>query len=316
MSRRPALTWAATSVPEIRRQWCTALHRVIDRFTEDGLAPTDEPDTPGQRRKQRVQNKLAGELQIMKAETQALAEAELFWVARDMVDLAVSASENLPEWTPALAAPTPNGLLLWAKPAGTVPYGPKTTATTDVPWDGVGWFLRPDGMLQLTPASRLTKHPELITGFNVTTPLWAAHSIVIDPRQPRSEEANGTEDAHPFVSVIGAAWLLMGQPGLTETRAITDTPTRAPRGAAAPSADPATRPNVTIVELRRPTRQAHASEQPAGREYSRRFWVGGHWRQQACGPNHSQRRPTFVAPYIKGPQDKPLATDRVHVWRR
>ena len=42
------------------------------------------------------------------------------------------------------------------------------------------------------------------------------------PKQPRIEEANGTEAAHPFVSVVGAAWLLMGQPGVTETRSIAD----------------------------------------------------------------------------------------------
>jgi hypothetical protein len=29
----------------------------------------------------------------------------------------------------------------------------------------------------------------------VTTPLWAAHTIVINPKQPRTEEANGTEAA-------------------------------------------------------------------------------------------------------------------------
>jgi hypothetical protein len=49
----------------------------------------------------------------------------------------------------------------------------------------------------------------------------AAHSIVINP----TEEANGTEAAHPFVA--GAAWLLMGQPGVTETRSIADALQRA-----------------------------------------------------------------------------------------
>jgi hypothetical protein len=39
-----------------------------------------------------------------------------------------------------------------------------------------------------------------------------AHSIVINPKQPRTEEP-GTEAARPFVSVVGAAWLLKGQPG-------------------------------------------------------------------------------------------------------
>ena len=129
----------------------------------------------------------------------------------------------MPQRTPALAAPAANGLLCWAKPAGSVPYGPKQTATTEVPWDGVWWWTRPDGMLQLVPASRFTKQPELIAPYQVTTTPWAAHTIVLDPKNPRTEEANGTEDAHRFVGVVGAAWLLMGQPAVTETRAIADT---------------------------------------------------------------------------------------------
>jgi hypothetical protein len=33
--------------------------------------------------------------------------------------------------------------------------------------------------------------------------------------------------AHAFVSVVGAAWLLMGQPGVTDTRSIADALQRA-----------------------------------------------------------------------------------------
>jgi class 3 adenylate cyclase len=68
---------------------------------------------------------------------------------------------------------------------------------------------------------------KLIAPYEVTTPLLAAHTIVINPKQPRTEEANGTEAAHPFVSVVGAAWPLMGQPGVTETRSIADALQRA-----------------------------------------------------------------------------------------
>ena len=229
MSRRQGVTWAATSVPEIRRQWCNALDQIVDRFSE-GLAPP-QPGTvgAGNRRLERTQAKLATEIEIMKAENNALRGAELFWVARDMVDVSMDAASTLPEWTPALVTPSPLGLLCWAKPAGTVPYGPKPASTTDVPWDAVWWWTRPDGMLQLVPSSRFTKQPELIAPYKVTTPLWPAHTIVINPKEPRTEEANGTEAAHPFVSVVGAAWLLMGQPGVTETRAIADTPTPRPR---------------------------------------------------------------------------------------
>lgn len=314
MSRRQGLPWAATSVPEIRRQWCNALDHTAERFTSEGLSPP-EPGTPGSRRLERMQSKLAAEMEIMKAETRAIGDAEMFWVARDMVDTALDAAATLPEWTPTLACPTPNGLLCWAKPAGTVPFGPRLTATTAVPWDAVWWWMRPDGMLHMSPSSRFTKHPDLIAPFQVNTPLWSAHTIVIDPTQPRTEEANGTEAAHPFVSVVGAAWLLMGQPAVTETRAIADT-TAAPRSnVGTPEIAPP--PPVTLIDMRRPQRAPHDPSEATGeRQYNRRWWVGGHWRQQACGPNRSQRKPIYVAPYIKGPEDKPLSGDRVNVWRR
>lgn len=186
MSRRRGVTWAATSVPDIRRHWCTALDRTIERFSE-GLEPMAGGDGPGSRRLERMQTKLATEMQIMKAEAQAVREAELFWVSRDMVDLALDAAVSLPEWTPSLVLPAPTGLLCWAKPAATVPYGPKATATADVPWDAVWWWTRPDGRLQLVPSSRFTKQPELIAPYQVTTPLWAANTIVLDPNETRTD---------------------------------------------------------------------------------------------------------------------------------
>ena len=141
-----------------RADECNALDQIVDRFSE-GLAPP-EPGTvgAGNRRLERTQAKLATEIEIMKAENNALRGAELFWVARDMVDVSMDAASTLPEWTPALVTPSPSGLLCWAKPAGTVPYGPKPASTTDVPWDAVFWWTRPDKMLQLVPSSRFRRH--------------------------------------------------------------------------------------------------------------------------------------------------------------
>jgi hypothetical protein len=110
---------------------------------------------------------------------------------------------------------------------GTVPSGPKPASTTDVPWDAVWWWTRPDGMLQLVPSSRFTKQPELIAPYEVNDAVVGGAHHRDQPKQPRTEEANGTEAAHPFVSVVVAAWLLMGQPGVTETRSIADALQRA-----------------------------------------------------------------------------------------
>jgi len=97
VSRRQGVTWAATSVPEIRRQWCNALDQIVDRFSE-GLAPPQAGTVgAGNRRLDRTRGKLATEIEIMKAENNALRGAELFWVARDMVDVSVDAASTLPE---------------------------------------------------------------------------------------------------------------------------------------------------------------------------------------------------------------------------
>lgn len=45
-----------------------------------------------------------------------------------------------------------------------------------------------------------------------------------------------------------------------------------------------------------------------------RWVVDGHWRNQACGPKHGERRLTWVHPYIKGPDDKPLSDKRPRVF--
>jgi hypothetical protein len=45
--------------------------------------------------------------------------------------------------------------------------------------------------------------------FGVRSPLWTAHTIIVDPKKPRTDEVVGFPHGHRFVSVLGAAWLLM-----------------------------------------------------------------------------------------------------------
>lgn len=55
--------------------------------------------------------------------------------------------------------------------------------------------------------------------------------------------------------------------------------------------------------------------EPSGRRYDKCRWlVSGFWRQQVCGPGRSERRPTWVAPFVKGPQNAPmkLAKDTIY----
>ena len=319
--RRASPTWAATSVPEIRQRWCNALDAVAHRFSDVGLAPPAPfHDRASAARRRQMQDQLAAQLRVMQTETAALRDAELFWVARPMVDFIVEAASSLPEWTPALAIPCPNGLLCWAKPAGSVPFGAPGSATADVSWDGVWWWTRSDGFLQLAPASRFTKQAALLEPYQVTTPLWAATSIVVDPRANRTAEANGAEDAHPFISVVGAAWLLMHQTSTTQTRTLSDhSGTRLGEPARQKGSGTTLPTQVTLVDIRHRTEPGNPAESTdeSHRQYSHRWWVRPHWRQQAKGPNRSLREPKWIGPHIKGPDDAPLIEKpRVNVLRR
>lgn len=315
MVKRKSLPWAPNCVPDMRRQWCNALETLVERQSA-ALAEPSDASGEGARRLQRLQAKLAESLSQMSVEADAIRGAELYWVSRDMVDVALDAADSLPEWTPAIAAPAPTGVLCWAKPAGSVPWNAlSSTDPTEVPWDGLWWWSRPDGVLQLQPLSRLAKNPALIAPYEVSSPLWATNpTLMVQPLVPRTAEVAGDADASPLVSVIGAAWLLMGQPTVTATRVFDD----APRSRSEEPAADSPRPDrVSIIELRRPMSPPREHDgSSADRKFRHRWWVGGHWRQQACGPNHADRRPKWIAPYVKGPEDAPLKTDRVHVWRR
>jgi hypothetical protein len=136
MSRRQggAAPWAPTSVPEIRRHWCNAIDALAVKHSAALEPPSGEFTSAAgaryQQRRQATAAKLAEEIRHMQAEAEALRGAELYWVARDMVDVVIGAADTLPAWSPALVAPALTGLLCWAKPAGAVPYSLREDAWT------------------------------------------------------------------------------------------------------------------------------------------------------------------------------------------
>jgi len=70
--------------------------------------------------------------------------------------------------------------------------------------------------------------------------------------------------------------------------------------------------SVRVVSLRK-TEQQNRYEGDAGSiEFTHRFIVNGHWRQQCMATAEHEggrcwHRPTWIAPFIKGPDNKPLA---------
>lgn len=68
---------------------------------------------------------------------------------------------------------------------------------------------------------------------------------------------------------------------------------------------------VKIIQLRRTQHVPTLDDNPEKTDrtdpyYSVRFEVDPHWRNQACGPNMSDRRLRWIDAYMKGPDDAPL----------
>lgn len=164
-----------------------------------------------------------------------------------MTTATVSAAATFPEWTPAVAAPAPAGQLCWARSAGICSFAhaglaPKSLGTR------CSGFTRTDGVMQLTPSSRLSKTPELLAPYNVASPLWGAKTVVLYPRAHRTEESSGSPEAHEFVSILGAAWLLMGQSTFTQTRSVQG---QTAECCASGSQEPRPAQSVTLVDVNR-----------------------------------------------------------------
>jgi hypothetical protein len=67
---------------------------------------------------------------------------------------------------------------------------------------------------------------------------------------------------------------------------------------------------VQVIELRRRERRHQEQADDGDREppeWHVKWLVAGHWRRQYC-PASKPHKPRYIAPYVKGPQDKPAET--------
>ncbi|SUA31456.1 Uncharacterised protein [Mycolicibacterium fortuitum] len=133
MSRRKP-TWTPPALPGLRDAQVQAMYRQIDRQRQtlaliEQKLESGQADQIGMPQASAAKNvqKLRDLLPAFEVDAANLAGAQLYWVARKMVQVAVSASPSLPEWTPLAALPAANGLLCWAMSAGQVD-GPKAGA--------------------------------------------------------------------------------------------------------------------------------------------------------------------------------------------
>ncbi len=289
MSRRSGLPWAPTSLPPMRRQWCDVLADGVERLR--GQAGGEE---------------LAAQAE---ADVADLNRSQLYWVSREMTDLATSAAESLPEWSPAAAIPEPFGLLAWAKPAGVFDWPvPGGAERIPMPVDALCWGVR-DAAVSVSCAFRTDRIADKLNPGLARLPLLSHPVGVWDLEEPVAHRVEDGKVAP--LAVLGSAWLLMGQRRITQTRTIGGAGTGETAGSLRDS------PAVSLIELRRPDRDGRDGGGDGGqrRRSDKRWWVSGHWRDARVGPKRALRRPVWISPYVKGDPEAELS-ERVKVWKR
>lgn len=230
------------------------------------------------------------------------AGAALWWVRPDMARLAWDAAKTLPENTRLLEAiPAPKGILIWEGTplvSGVLLTSQYSDEQRSAPIHGVTWEVTARGV----DVGTLIYDPP------------GADELSHMPYLPYLYIGQLKKDLEAHLT---ATFLLATQPRIGRITRHDPTPRR--RRYIPPWRGDITA-GVNLVALREnaarlPTEEPSEGEKKWG--LSVRFMVRGHWRNQACGEKMGQRRPVYVAPYLKGPEDAPLkSSETVYVWRR
>lgn len=276
-----------------------------------------------------------------------LREGEVFFVGTDFCRLIEAAQESLPDATfrPEMV-PTLSGWAWLEKPlqlpmtaeqqkfaereaeeyasvrAGT------SEIVTNLRVDALGWIA--DGgayhftAYTMTRAGESTLITHTRTGASVTTRMWeylfmptanwsmrpgqSLAARIAEFEQAASAESRYVRtDIHEMRYVI-AMCLLMEQRILTTRREPLDRARRRRIARAGLERD-----HLQVVTLRRYQERGADAEHAAEVDWSCRWIVRGHWRQQYYAST-GEHRPKWIMPFVKGPEDKPMKDDQRRVY--
>jgi hypothetical protein len=254
----------------------------------------------------------------VRAVTTVLA-MEPWFVAPDVCALIEHAAPQMPDWVLTEDdLPASGGLIVFANSIETE----GSEVDTDVPYwvNAISYMILQDDTSRIVmfddweASARVDGRP----GWKWTSAgrhHWVIGTHVDDFERGAVRESN-TLDGFRAQSAamrrrIACLWALAKTPRLIEHSELTEPRASRRRAERAGVTFPFVLYDVRPTEY---TGTAPGGERPT--DWSHRWIVGGHWRQQPHGPGGTLRRPTWIAPHLKGPDDKPLVLkDRVGVVR-
>lgn len=237
----------------------------------------------------------------------ALKQATLWWVTEDMGQLVAAAAPSLPPTTLVSdLMPATCGLAVFEKPLIGM------SAQADEPDVQVDALLWGDSETLKTRIRRreyvgISVYRTLDMGDGTVewAPLgrtdWAYGDNTEEPVDERlKDEDVRLESMAEDRRWMACLWLLASQERVGEQSVVS-----LPRPVQRRSQRAGYPADVRLIDVRRRT-PAAAEGEGHEVEWSHRWLVRPHWRQQAYGPERSLRRPILVPPHVKGPADKPL----------
>lgn len=253
----------------------------------------------------------------------------LTWFDSDMCDIVNELSKTVPDWSPAACLISPSGMIAFEKPFVTAPYQSEDSGTIDLPISAIVWeknenSLRVTGWISSgdipngsrSAIQRLAR-PGIEEVLGVTIGI---ESVVDGATKVFAQDDTVNSRAHKNAanainSIIGASWLLMSQPRMVEeSDSVVAHVKRRAIGSAKKGKVPV-RVSVTSLVARRYGGDGSATSD-GRRHATTRWWVRGHWRQQAWGKERKLRKPVWIAAHTAGAQDAELdERPQVQVWR-
>lgn len=239
----------------------------------------------------------------------------LYWVSKDMVRLIEFAATSLPD-EPLFLNELPG-------PRGCVLFEDGITLTRNTPLNGWLWTVvtaeNGGSQVVVTGLVRAGEHPE----FSNIPPGHSWCSDVLIPvsfdiiktstHNVLSQVPDGLKTKSDAIRRQGprAFWIISQQTIADEERPKVPRATRRRLEKAGNEI-----PDVRVVRLRRIEQRSGHSGEGVEVDWSHRWIVSGHWRNQWM-PSRGRHRLQWIAPYTKGPEDKPLVIkETVHALVR
>ena len=235
-----------------------------------------------------------------------LKGGELFYVEPEMCELARVAAQTLPAFTLAQDDPPSRAGMIWfSQPAAVWDAADTMVDICAVSWLPVRNTLRMSAHVERDAIPHFQAGNLQGLGFPAVFPLGSWDAPVGDDGLPKP--IPGGDKHFDVLAVTKTLWLLMRQPLARESTEMPDRTAR--RRAVREGREP---PPVRVIHLRRPSSSSGQSGEPA--VWHHRWIVRGHWRMQPWGPGRQQRRPVWIAPFVKGPEGAPmLGGEKVYV---